>query len=180
MGIILVLCSKSLLRIYFLYESESEVAPSCRTLCNSMDCSLTGSSSVHGIFQARILEWVAISFSRRSSPPRNRARVSHIVGTRFTIWATREIYFLYSSLYLPISNLNLSLLLLALFKTTSFFLCYICLLILFIDLFVLFLDGTYNGHYIAFVFLWQMLSVIFSKFIYVSANANISLFYMAQ
>ena len=50
--------------------SESEVAQSCPTLYNPMDCSLPG-SSVHGIFQARILEWVAISFSRRSSQPRD-------------------------------------------------------------------------------------------------------------
>ena len=42
---------------------KSEVAQSCPTLCNSMDCSLPG-SSVHGIFQARVLEWFAISFSR--------------------------------------------------------------------------------------------------------------------
>ena len=41
---------------------ESEVAQSCLTLCNPMDCSRLG--SVHGIFQARILEWVVISFSR--------------------------------------------------------------------------------------------------------------------
>ena len=54
-----------------------------------MDCSLQG-SSVHGIFQARILEWVAISFSRGSSQPRDRTRVFHIVGRCFTIWATRE------------------------------------------------------------------------------------------
>ena len=47
-------------------------------------------SSVHGIFQAWILEWVAISFSRGSSQPRDRTRVSCIVGKRFTIWATRE------------------------------------------------------------------------------------------
>ena len=47
-------------------------------------------SSVHGIFQARILEWVAISFSRRSSWPRDWTRVSHIVGSRFTVWATME------------------------------------------------------------------------------------------
>ena len=45
--------------------SESEVTQSCLTLCNPMDCSLPG-SSVHGIFQARVLEWVAISFSRIS------------------------------------------------------------------------------------------------------------------
>ena len=43
-------------------ESESEVAQSCPTLCNPMDCNLPG-SSVHGIFQARILEWGAIAFS---------------------------------------------------------------------------------------------------------------------
>ena len=49
-----------------LKERESEVAQSCPTLCNPMDCSLLG-SSVHGIFQARVLEWVAISFSRGSS-----------------------------------------------------------------------------------------------------------------
>ena len=47
-------------------ESESEVAQLCPTLCGPMDCSPSG-SSVHGILQARILEWVAISFSRGSS-----------------------------------------------------------------------------------------------------------------
>ena len=45
-------------------ESESEVTQSCQILCDPMDCSLPG-SSIHGIFQARIQEWVAISFSRR-------------------------------------------------------------------------------------------------------------------
>ena len=43
-------------------KSESEVAQSCRTLSDSMDCSLPG-SSVHGIFQARVLEWGAVAFS---------------------------------------------------------------------------------------------------------------------
>ena len=69
-------------------ESESEVAQLCLTLWDPMDCSLTG-SSIHGIFQARILEWVAISFSRRSSQPRDWTWVSHIVGRCFTTWATR-------------------------------------------------------------------------------------------
>ena len=59
-----------------------------------MDCSLPV-SSVHGIFQARILEWVAISFSRGSSWPRDWTGVSHIVGRCFTVWATRDIYILY-------------------------------------------------------------------------------------
>ena len=67
--------------------SESEVSQSCPTLCDPIDCSLPG-SSVHGIFQARVLEWVAISFSRRSSWPRDRTQVSYIVGRRFTVWAT--------------------------------------------------------------------------------------------
>ena len=65
-------------------ESESEVAQSCLTLFDPMDCSLPG-SSVYGIFQAGILEWVAISFSRGSSQPRDQTQVSRIVGKRFTI-----------------------------------------------------------------------------------------------
>ena len=51
-------------------ESASEVAQPCLTLCDPMDCSLPG-SSVHGIFQAIVLEWIAISFSRGSSQPRD-------------------------------------------------------------------------------------------------------------
>ena len=54
-------------------------------LCDPMDCSLPG-SSVHGIFQPRILEWGAIVFSRGSS----WTQVSCIVGRCFTVWATRE------------------------------------------------------------------------------------------
>ena len=68
----------------------SEVAQSRPTLCNPMDCSLPG-SSFHGIFQAIVLEWDAISFSRGSSWPRDRTQVSHIVDRCFTIWATREV-----------------------------------------------------------------------------------------
>ena len=59
------------------------------TLCCPMGYSWPG-SSVHGILQARKLEWVAIPFSRGSSQPRDRTRVSHIVGSFFNIWATRE------------------------------------------------------------------------------------------
>ena len=51
-------------------ESDSEVTQSCPTLCNPMDCSLPG-SSVHGIFQARVLAWVAISFFRGLSQLRD-------------------------------------------------------------------------------------------------------------
>ena len=71
--------------------SESEVSQSCLTLCNYMDCSLW-CTSVHGIFQARVLEWVAISFSRGSFGPRDRTQVSHITSRHFTLWATKEAY----------------------------------------------------------------------------------------
>ena len=59
------------------------VAQSCLTLCNSMDCNLSG-SSIHGIFLARILEWVAISFSRESSQPRDPTHISCIAGGLLT------------------------------------------------------------------------------------------------
>ena len=65
------------------------VAESCPTLCEPKDCSPPG-SSVHGILQARILEWVAIPFSRGFSWPRAPNQVSCIAGRFFTIWATRE------------------------------------------------------------------------------------------
>ena len=54
-----------------------------------MDCCPPG-SSVHEIFQARILEWVAISFSRGSSQPRDQTQVSHNPGRLLSTWATRE------------------------------------------------------------------------------------------
>ena len=78
-------------KLYIPLESESEVAQSCPTLCDPVDCSPSG-SSVRGILQARILEWVAISFSRGSSWPRDQNQVSHIAGRHFTLWATREAH----------------------------------------------------------------------------------------
>ena len=54
-----------------------------------MDCS-PPDFSVHGISQARLLEWLAVPFSRESSRPRDRTQVSHIAGRFFTIWATRK------------------------------------------------------------------------------------------
>ena len=61
----------------------------CLTLCEPMDCSPPG-SSLPGIFQARILEWVAISFSKGSSQPRNWTQVSCIGSQILSHWATRE------------------------------------------------------------------------------------------
>ena len=59
------------------------------TFCDPTDCSQPGSFG-HGILQARILEWVDISFSKGSSWPRFRTQVSCIEGKFFTVWATRE------------------------------------------------------------------------------------------
>ena len=70
--------------------SLSEVTQLCPTLCNPVDCSLPG-SFLHGILQARILEWVAISFSRGSSRPRDQTGVSCIAGRRFNLWATSSV-----------------------------------------------------------------------------------------
>ena len=70
-----------------------EVTQSCPTLCDPMDCSLPG-SSVHGIFQARVLEWVAISFSRASSQPRDQTRISHTTGRCFTSNFLRGLIFI--------------------------------------------------------------------------------------
>ena len=72
-----------------MQNNWSEVAQSCLTLCDPMDCSQPG-SSVYGIFQARILEWVAISFSRGASWPRDWTQVSYIAGRHLTVWATKR------------------------------------------------------------------------------------------
>ena len=61
------------------WDRESEVVQSCPTLHDPMDCSLQG-FSIHGIFQTRILEWVAISFSKGSSRPRDRSLISRSAG----------------------------------------------------------------------------------------------------
>ena len=83
------MCEKEKLTLWGPKSSESEVTQSCLTLCIPMDCSPPG-SSLHGIFQARVLEWIAISFSKGSSWTRDRTWVSCIAGWCFTSWATRE------------------------------------------------------------------------------------------
>ena len=65
-------------------NSQVIVIQLCPTLCDPMDY------TVHGILQARILEWVAFPFSRGSSQPRDQTQVSLIVGGFFTNWATKE------------------------------------------------------------------------------------------
>ena len=72
--------------------SESESCSVCLTLCNLI---------VHGVLQARILEWVAFPFSRGSSQPRDWTLVSHIAGEFFTSWTTREAPEYWSGLAYP-------------------------------------------------------------------------------
>ena len=73
------------------WEAEVKllVAQSCLTLCDPMVCSPPG-SSVHRILKARILEWVAIPFSKGFPWSREGTRISCIAGGVFTVWATRE------------------------------------------------------------------------------------------
>ena len=63
---------------FYKVDVKVKVTQSYPTLCDPMDC------TVHGILQARILEWVALPFSRGSSQPRDRTQVSHIAGRFFT------------------------------------------------------------------------------------------------
>ena len=77
---------------YFFFIFVCLVAQPCLTLCDPTDWSPPG-SSVHGILQARTLEWVAISFSRGSSRPRDWTQVSCITGRLFAFWATWEAQF---------------------------------------------------------------------------------------
>ena len=70
-------------------KKRVEVAQLCPAFCDTMDYSLPG-SSVHGILQARMLEWVAIPFSRGSSQPRDRTRVSCAAGRFFIVYGPRD------------------------------------------------------------------------------------------
>ena len=67
-----------------MFLKKVKVTQLCLTLCNPMDY------TVHGILQARILEWVAFPFSRGSFQPRDQTQVSYIADRFFTNWANRE------------------------------------------------------------------------------------------
>ena len=75
-----------------------KIIQSYSTLCDPMDF------TVHGILQARMLEWVAVPFSKGSSQPRDRTLVSRIAGGFFTSWATREAHVLYEVLLFFFQN----------------------------------------------------------------------------
>ena len=75
-------------------KSESEAAQSCPTLSDSMDCSLPG-SSVHGIFQARVLEWGAIAFSSSSVYISVNSIISFFMAEEYFIIYMYYIFFIY-------------------------------------------------------------------------------------
>ena len=83
----IMLLNESAVPLLNIYPEKSEVKS--LSLCNPMDCSLPG-FSIHGILQAKVLEWVAIDFSRGSSRLRDRTQVSCFASRPFTLWATRE------------------------------------------------------------------------------------------
>ena len=68
------------------YRKESDISQSCPTLCNPKDMAPPSME----FFQARVLDWVAISYPRGSSQPRKQTLVSRVVSSHFTVWATRE------------------------------------------------------------------------------------------
>ena len=98
--------------VYEVKWSEVKVTQSCLTLCNPMDY------TVHGILQARILEWVAFPFSRGSSQPRNRSQVSCIAGGFFTSWATNILL-----LKLRVNSINI-------FTQWDYYMNFLCCLFL--------------------------------------------------
>ena len=110
------LLNVSLLHFSFLKNSKKKKKKKVKSLSHvrlfvtPMDCSLPG-SSVHGILPGNVLEWVAISFSRASSQPRDQTQFYHIAGRCFTIWVTREAWVpIFSSSMVFIKLVNLSLL----------------------------------------------------------------------
>ena len=84
--------------MYRLWKVKVKVIQSCLTLWDPMDY------TVLGILQARILEWVAFPFSRRSSQPRDQTQVSCTVGRFFTSWATRGAQEYWSRVAYPVSS----------------------------------------------------------------------------
>ena len=118
-----------------------------------MDCSLSG-SSIHGILQAQVLEWMAISFSRGSSWSRNRTRVSHIAGRRFTVWASREAR-IFFEIFIDI------------FFNYPFILsvqsCVEGILIIFINNNISIFKGTTLINFLFYIFFCQVLSIFVSE-----------------
>ena len=94
-----VICVIYMLYVWCVWYICDDALDIHGTLCNPMDYSLPG-SSVHGILQARILEWVVIPFSRGSSQPRDQSQVFGIAGRFLIVWATRGVKDIYDIFYI--------------------------------------------------------------------------------
>ena len=81
-------CISAYFLIFFSFQSFMLLWSESRSVLS--DCLQTMDYRIHGILQARILEWVAVPFSRGFSQPRDQTHVSHIAGGFFTSWATRK------------------------------------------------------------------------------------------
>ena len=106
---------KQLLNFFFFFI-QVKVAQLCFTLCDPVDY------TVHGILQARILEWVAVPFCRGSSQPRDQILVSQAAGRFFTGWATREDCF-YSKAIISANTLNINLVVVNLIVASNLYYC---------------------------------------------------------
>ena len=142
-------------------------AQSCPTLYDSMDCS-PPDPSIHAIFPARILQWVATPSSRGSSQPRDRTHVSCMAGRFFTAEPPREAHFICSSAYIsiPISQF----IPFPLFSLLEPSVCFLHLWLSFVNKFICitFIDSTYKWYHKIFVFLWlTSLSMTISRSIHV-------------
>ena len=89
-----------------MWKVKLWVVQSCPTICHPTDYSLPG-SSLHGILKERIMEWVAIAFSRGSSRPRDQTRIACIAGGFFTVWPTRLCLCSYVYLYFFPQTMNI-------------------------------------------------------------------------
>ena len=108
-----------------MWQVEVLVAQLCLTLYDSVNCNPPG-SFVHGISQAKILEWVAVPSSRGPSRPRDQTQVSCIAGRVFTIWANKEALSVWIYIKLLSSTVIFSLsIILASTLVTTFFSCHL-------------------------------------------------------
>ena len=95
LNVVMYKSAKNIASVLMIKWNEVKVTQSCPILCDPMDY------TVHGILHARILEWVAFSFCRGSSQPRDQTQVSHIAGRFFTNWGTREAQKYWSGEHIP-------------------------------------------------------------------------------
>ena len=153
-----------LIQFYFIHTCCCcLVAKFCLTLCDPMDCSLPG-SPVHGILQTRILEWVTIPFSRRSSLPRDQTCIFCIAGVFFTTEPGKPTH-IFTNIYDIYIYKNINI-------------CYICVCMhTYVDMSLSFLKYIYILYiykyiylyfYIIYIYIYKCIYLYFILYIYTS------------